>query len=1076
MTGARADGERKFAVLLFADLSGYTELCQLLDPEDVVATVHPVMSALRGLAEDHGGVICSVAGDGFLAVFGVPSADPDAGANAVRAAESMRRLVIERNAEPRPLPFPDVHIGVAAGEMLVVPSAEAPGFNLIGPAINLAARLCDAAPPGVIYVDEVCRKLAGDAGAWLGPDLLALRGLAEPVPAYRLGGQPPAAGLSPAGFVGRAGLLGALDAELAEVVRTATSKVVLVTGEPGVGKTRLVEHWLGRHRDVSTQWVRCAPTGIGLADLVRQLKPGTDIGTGIGAGGIGTMTAAPTRQDPFPAAIAATRGLLAAAGTERPLVVVIDDLHAADATLPALLDEIRRHALDAPVLLIATWRTGEPIGSDLAADHTVGGLSQMETTALLADVFGSAPSAELGQTLYARTVGHPLMMLLTAAYLTEAEALHDGPDGVQPRNPNALAALPTTVRLSVAARLDRLPATVKRLLQELSTCGAAFSAAHATGLVGATAAGAIPIAVERGLLVEDGSGHLRFGHDLVREVAYTSLPRGVRARLHRKQLGLPEVASDVPQRAYHALAWLDHLGLDHGEERQEAVEAAFAALHDHAERLFTTQAQSAYDAIRRVMPLIERHAELAPTLAVELQTLAATALVEIWEFDEAERLARGARELAARTAVAAGAALDAALVHGVALARLRREHAARQTLDDAIRTADATGDQVRRGRALRALALSWRDESYSTMVALQEEAFTTLRDAGAVAETAEIARLLAYVTGVAPAALHDRWLALARELTPPDDVRGQASIARTVSMAAIYRLEPSVAQAAAERAVELGLRIAAYDVVGDGLGVLVDCAVATGDHDEFVAKLTEFGELARRTGNPRVDLFTATTSALGLLRMGRLAESVAACDLARAATAGFGMPEQAEVNYVCALVARDRGDFAGALEHLGRARIASADGYFGVEELLHRVHEARLSVAAGADVSLAALDQLRKECLDAGAPRLASYADAVREQAALLRGQAVPLTPAADGAMIEEQALRADNHVLRTALVGDGDPATVAKQAVALWASLGVTVWLAAAQQRAGDGDAARETLDAVGACEAARAWVAAAA
>jgi len=663
------------------------------------------------------------------------------------------------------------------------------------------------------------------------------------------------------------------------------------------------------------------------------------------------------------------------------------------------------------------------------------------------------------------------MMLLTAAYLAEAGALQDGPDGVRPSTPSALATLPTTVRLSVAARLDRLPAPVKQLVQQLSTCSAAFSAEHALSLAGPDAATALTIAIERNLIVRADDGLLRFGHDLVREVAYTSLPRAARARLHRKQVGLPEVANDVHQRAYHALAWLDHLGLDHADERPEAVAAAFAALHEHAEILFTTQAQSAYDVIRRAMPLIEQHAELAPTHAVALQTLAATALVEIWEFDEAERMARAARELAARCAVPAEAALDAALVDGIALARLRRPHAARQTLDEVVRAADANGDAVRRGRALRALALSWQHESYPTMVALQEEAFATLRDSGAVAETADTARLLAYITCVAPARLHDRWLALAQELTPADDVRGQAGIARTVAMASIYRLDPLTARAAAARAVELGSRVAAYDVVGDGLGVLVDCAVAAGDHDDFVAKLTEYGELARRTGNPRIDLFTATTSALGLLRMGRLAESVAACELARSATAGFGLPEQAEVNYVCALVARDRGDFAGALDHLARARAASADGYFGVEELLHRVHEARLSVAAGAEVSLAALDQLRKECLDAGAPRLAAYTAAVYEHASLLRGEPVPLAPPADGAMLEEQALRADNQVLRARLVGD-DVETAAKQAVALWSSLGATVWLAAAQRRAGDEVAAAATLDAIGAEEAGRAWV----
>jgi len=1069
MNRAREGGERKFAVLLFADLSGYTELCRRLDPEDVVATVHPVMSALRDATEQQGGVICTVAGDGFFAVFGVPRADADAGANAVRAAESMRRLVVERNAQPSALPFPDVHVGIAAGEVLVVPSAEPCGFNLIGPAINLAARLCDAAPAGAIYVDEVCRNLAGDAGEWHGPDLLELRGLDEPVPAYRLGGESaPAArapaALSPAGFVGRAGLLGALDAELAEVVRTATSKVVLLAGEPGVGKTRLVEHWLSRAPAVPARWLRCAQTGVGLVDLVRQVDAGVELGTG--------RSGAPTREDPFPAALAATRALLADATGPGPLVVVLDDLHAADASLRALVENIGRDALAAPLLLVGCSRSGEATDPELTSDHSIGGLSEIEATALLTGALGAAPSAEFGHALYARTAGHPLMMLLTAAFLAETDALHEGPDGVRPRSPNALAALPTTVRLSVAARIDRLPPAVKQLLQELSTCGAAFGTAHAMGLSDGGEP-ALRLAIDHGLLVETADGSLRFGHDLVREVAYTSLPRTTRARLHRKQLTLPDVANDVHQRAYHALAWLEHLGLDHDAERREAVETAFAALHDHAEVLFTTQAQSAYDAVKRALPLIDAHAELAPTHAVRLRTLAATALVEIWEFDEAERLAASARELAARCAVTDDAALDAALVHGIALARLRRQHAARQTLDDVVRVADATGDRVRRGRALRALALTWRHESYPTMVALQEEAFGTLRDAGATAETAEIARLLAYITGVAPARLHDRWLALARELTPADDVRGQAGIARTVALASIYRLEPGAAQAAAARAVELGARVAAYDVVGDGLGVLVDCAVAAGDHEEFVAKLTEYGELARRTGNPRVDLFTATTSALGLLRMGRLDESIAACELARSAIAEFGSTEQAEVDYVCALVARDRGDFAAALDHLARARVASADGYFGVEELLHRVHEARLSVAAGATVSLAALDQLRKECVEAGAPRLASYTGAVIEQAALLGGEVVTLAPAADGAMLEEQALRADNAVLHARLTGDGVE-TAAKQAIALWSALGATVWLAAAQQRAGDEPGAQATLDTIGAGEPARRWIAA--
>jgi len=271
--------------------------------------------------------------------------------------------------------------------------------------------------------------------------------------------------------------------------------------------------------------------------------------------------------------------------------------------------------------------------------------------------------------------------------------------------------------------------------------------------------------------------------------------------------------------------------------------------------------------------------------------------------------------------------------------------------------------------------------------------------------------------------------------------------------------------AAATRETELGEHLGAYDVMGDGLSVLVDCAVATGDHDEFGARLAQYTELGRRTGNPRTELFSATCSALGLLRMGRRDECDEALGFALDNGGEFGSTERAEIEFVAGLVARDRGEFGVALAHLARARTASADGYFGVEELLHRSHEARISVAAATPVATAAIRELVRECTDAGAPYLASYAAAVLDQALLAEGVPVDIHDAATGASMEEHAIRAET----SALVVNDESAW--GRAAGAWQRLGCSIWLARAQFRSGDTSGAEKTLDVLGADDSAREW-----
>jgi class 3 adenylate cyclase len=150
--------ERKVVTVLFADLAGYTALAETLDPEDVYGAIRPWMTDLRLVVEDHGGTVPQVMGDGFMAVFGVPTAHDDDAERAVRAALALVRRA-ERLASQEGIRFPGLHVGVNTGEVIVAPSRESSGFAVVGDAVNVAARLAGLALAGQVIVGESTRGL-----------------------------------------------------------------------------------------------------------------------------------------------------------------------------------------------------------------------------------------------------------------------------------------------------------------------------------------------------------------------------------------------------------------------------------------------------------------------------------------------------------------------------------------------------------------------------------------------------------------------------------------------------------------------------------------------------------------------------------------------------------------------------------------------------------------------------------------------------------------------------------------------------------------------------------------------------
>ncbi len=177
--GDRLIQHRRDVAVLFADVSGFTPMVDAFDPEVVYDVVRPLMDGLIQLVRGYGGEIQQVLGDGFMAAFGLRSGTGDEARRAVRAA---RDLVVAAGPV-----HPPVHVGVEYGQVLVTPSWERASFGVWGRPVVIAKRLCDVAGPGEVQIGPGAFVHAGEGVDGVTPRRIRLKGIAEPVLAYRLG-------------------------------------------------------------------------------------------------------------------------------------------------------------------------------------------------------------------------------------------------------------------------------------------------------------------------------------------------------------------------------------------------------------------------------------------------------------------------------------------------------------------------------------------------------------------------------------------------------------------------------------------------------------------------------------------------------------------------------------------------------------------------------------------------------------------------------------------------------------------------------------------------------------------------
>jgi class 3 adenylate cyclase/tetratricopeptide (TPR) repeat protein len=629
--------ERKLATVLFVDLVESTELVSRVDPEVVRRRVTRFFDDVSTCVAAHGGIVEKFAGDAVMAAFGVPLAHEDDAERAVRAALAILDKVHALGLEAR--------IGVEAGEVVVDDSEST---FATGEAVNLAARLQQAAVPGEILIGSGAARLTDGTVEVEAGGLLELRGFPEPVQSWHVvatceGGRP--LGSLRAPLVGRDQELELLETTFSRAVRHRRPALVTLYGEPGVGKSRLAREFVAGLDDALVLSGRCLPYGMGvtywpLAEMVKSFAGISDDDpfdeaqeklqacceneavADLLALAAGVLEAVEGERSPQEIAWAA-RALAEQLAQAQPLVLVFEDVHWGEEPLLDLVEHLAAWVKDAPLLILClarpelldvrpTWGGGRVRGTTIELEP----LAAEDAVELVEALVAERELPVDVEAVLAKTEGNPLFVEETIRMFVEQDGR-----GARDRIPDTLQAL-------IAARVDRLPPSARTVLQRASVIGRVFwggAIAHLSPELDEPQQ-ALDELVLRDLVVGEprspisGEPAFKFKHVLIREVAYTGLSKAARAEHHAlfaEWLGANAGDEIVEIRAFHLdrAAHL-HAELD-GAAPPELAEQAAAALTKAGHRALSREA------FRTARKLLLRAAELSPTL--ERRYLAARA-------------------------------------------------------------------------------------------------------------------------------------------------------------------------------------------------------------------------------------------------------------------------------------------------------------------------------------------------------------------------------------------------------------------------------------------------------------------
>ncbi len=626
--------ERRFVTVLFADFAGFTTMAEELDPEVLQEMVSAIFEDLAEIALSYEGTIEKFIGDAIFVVFGAPLAHEDDPQRALRCALGMQRAFADHAARikrDRGIEL-GLRIGVHTGLVVAGHVRSAAEYGVMGDTVNTAARLEAAAAPGETFVTEETFRLTHREFSFREVGPMQLRGKERPIMAYALGGERGEDRLRievSAPLVGRWMELSRLDLAF-QSARAGRTEVVVLTGEPGIGKSRLVSEFLGlavpddgtaSAADDAPRVMRWTFSRVNQRSYAGFIEPIlVELGIEPSAADAVDRLEAAVRGLGFaqPAAVApllaqflhlpgvgevaegsderqrsmyiAIYDLLSALARTRPILYVLEDLHYADSASLELLAFVTERATGAPMLFLLAAR---PAAVEIRARRA--NLTQLvlqplsdEEAARIVETIVPVPD-HVRDRIVARAGGNPFFIEESIRSLIESGVVERDDAGAWrlARVPQGLE-VPATLHAVVAARIDRLPAPAKEAIQLASVIGVRFGDRVLRAAGGSRVADAVDQLIGADLIVdaapsERREGRYRFKHAITQEVAYNTLLVRRRVELHRVVAeAMERVLSGELREFYGALAHHYLLGEVPAKAAEYAWRAAQRALSIHA--------------------------------------------------------------------------------------------------------------------------------------------------------------------------------------------------------------------------------------------------------------------------------------------------------------------------------------------------------------------------------------------------------------------------------------------------------------------------------------------------------------
>lgn len=646
--------ERRIVSVLFCDLVGFTDFSDGADPEDVDALLGVYFARARAAIEGHGGVVEKFIGDAVVGVFGHPLAHDDDPERAVRAGLAIVEAVAA--GQDSGGPWLPVRVGVNTGEALLrrgVDPASGEGF-MAGDMVNTAARIQHEAEPMSVLVGPGTHAATDRVFDYMTRGTVELRGKAEPVQVFQ-----PLAALARIGseltrthdapFVGRTGELAQLTGACQQVVTSSEPVLVRLVGEPGIGKSRLVNEFLIRadQRLPGMVWRtgRCLPYGDqagvwALGEIVRSHLgvSDTDPVDVVAQRLDDVLVSGPDRawlRERLLPLLGVTASLPGSAAEQlaawsrflrdqfawSPTVLVFEDVHWADDTLLRFVHQLVNDAIGQPLMVVVTTRPEHrldavlqvpdedrdpevPLPASAQLVLNVSPLDEKASHVLLAALLAQpSVSDELAETIMSHSEGNPLFLGELVRLLRDRDLVTVDQHGAWQLVDDAKIPVPDSLHGVIAARIDLLPESTRALLGTASVLGRTFWPGAVEAMqpeVRPTLVTDLALAADRDLIstvpsTMTGQTEYAFFHALTRDVIYATLPRDRRAAGH--QAAATWLEDQVGQRteeiadvlAHHAVVAIDlYRASGQGDRADEVRPRAVRYLYRSALQILQT--------------------------------------------------------------------------------------------------------------------------------------------------------------------------------------------------------------------------------------------------------------------------------------------------------------------------------------------------------------------------------------------------------------------------------------------------------------------------------------------------------